>query len=63
MNELRRETLGHKEEHLPRLVTDLKRKIVEPIALAEGAAFRTLHKFQAFSACDHERGGRTRVLR
>ncbi len=37
------------------LITDLKRKSIEPIALAAGVAVRTLQEFLAFFAWDHRR--------
>ena len=48
-------TFGHWEKYLLGLMADLKRKSVEPIALAAGVAVRTLQEFLAFFVWDHER--------
>jgi SRSO17 transposase len=48
-------TFGHWEKYLLGLMADLKRKSIEPIALAAGVAVRTLQEFLAFFAWDHER--------
>ena len=48
-------TFGHWERYLLGLMADLKRKSIEPIALAAGVAVRTLQEFLAFFAWDHER--------
>ncbi len=48
-------TFGHWEEYLLGLMADLKRKSIEPIALAAGVAVRTLQEFLAFFAWDHQR--------
>jgi len=48
-------TFGHWEEYLLGLMADLKRKSIEPIALAAGVAVRTLQEFLAFFVWDHER--------
>jgi SRSO17 transposase len=51
----REATFGHWERYLTGLMTDLKRKSIEPIALASGVAVRTLQEFLAFFVWDHER--------
>ena len=51
----REATFAHWERYLTGLMTDLKRKSVEPIALASGVAVRTLQEFLAFFVWDHER--------
>jgi len=48
-------TFRHWERYLLGLMADLKRKSIEPIALAAGVAVRTLQEFLAFFAWDHER--------
>ncbi len=48
-------TFGHWEKYLLGLLADLKRKSIEPIALAAGVAVRTLQEFLSFLAWDHER--------
>ena len=48
-------TFGHWEKYLLGLMADLKRKSIEPIALAAGVAVRTLQEFLAFFVWDHER--------
>ncbi len=48
-------TFGHWQRYLLGLLADLKRKSIEPIALAAGVAVRTLQEFLAFFAWDHER--------
>ncbi|HSW45958.1 MAG TPA: IS701 family transposase [Phycisphaerae bacterium] len=48
-------TFGHWQRYLLGLMADLKRKSIEPIALAAGVAVRTLQEFLAFFAWDHER--------
>lgn len=45
----------HLQSYLLGLMADLKRKSIEPIALAAGVAVRTLQEFLAFFAWDHER--------
>jgi SRSO17 transposase len=51
-------TFGHWQKYLLGLMADLKRKSIEPIALAAGVAVRTLQEFLAFFAWDHERVNR-----
>jgi len=48
-------TFGHWERYLLGLMADLKRKSIEPIALAAGVAVRTLQEFLGFFVWDHER--------
>ncbi len=48
-------SFAHWERYIVGLITDLKRKSIEPIALAAGVAVRTLQEFLAFFAWDHER--------
>ena len=48
-------TFGHWERYIVGLITDLKRKSIEPIALAAGVAVRTLQEFLADFAWDHKR--------
>ncbi len=51
----REATFKHWECYLLGLMADLKRKSIEPIALAAGVAVRTLQEFLAFFVWDHER--------
>jgi len=51
----KQQTFAHWERYLLGLMMDLKRKSVEPIALAAGVAVRTLQEFLSFFAWDHER--------
>lgn len=51
----RKPTFGHWQCYLLGLMTDLKRKSIEPIALAAGRAVRTLQEFLAYFAWDHRR--------
>ena len=48
-------TFRHWEHYLLGLLADLKRKSIEPIALAAGVAVRTLQEFLAFLDWDHDR--------
>lgn len=48
-------TFAHLEHYVLGLMSDLKRKSIEPIALAAGVAVRTLQEFLAFLAWDDER--------
>ena len=48
-------SFGHWERYIVGLITDLKRKSIEPIALAAGVAVRTLQEFLAFFVWDHRR--------
>ncbi len=48
-------TFDHWQRYLVGLMTDLKRKSIEPIALAAGVPVRTLQEFLAFFAWDHQR--------
>ncbi len=51
-------TIGHWENYLLGLLADLKRKSIEPIALAAGTPVRTLQEFLAFFVWDHGRVNR-----
>lgn len=51
----RASTFAHWERYLLGLMADLKRKSIEPIALAAGVAVRTLQEFLSFFEWDHER--------
>ena len=51
----RHKTFGHWQCYLLGLMADLKRKSIEPIALAAGRAVRTLQEFLAFYVWDHRR--------
>ena len=51
----RQGTFAHWERYLLGLITDLKRKSIEPIALAAGVAVRTLQEFLAQFVWDHGR--------
>ncbi len=51
-------TFDHWEKYLLGLLADLKRKSIEPIALAAGVAVRTLQEFLSFLVWDHERVNR-----
>jgi SRSO17 transposase len=57
----RQTTFDHFRCYLLGLMADLKRKSIEPIALAAGVAVRTLQEFLAFFAWDHERMDRLLV--
>lgn len=48
-------SFGHWERYIVGLITDLKRKSIEPIALASGVAVRTLQEFLAFFVWEHRR--------
>ncbi len=48
-------TFAHWERYLLGLITDLKRKSIEPIALAAGVAVRTLQEFLSQFVWDHGR--------
>jgi SRSO17 transposase len=50
----RDKTFGYLQKYILGLMADLKRKSIEPIALACGVAVRTLQEFLAFFAWDHE---------
>ena len=51
----RKESLEHCQTYVLGLMMELKRKSIEPIALASGVAVRSLQEFLAFFAWDHER--------
>jgi SRSO17 transposase len=57
----REATFEHFECYLLGLMAELKRKSIEPIALAAGVAVRTLQEFLAFFAWDHARMDRLLV--
>jgi len=57
----REATFEHFRCYLLGLMAELKRKSIEPIALAAGVAVRTLQEFLAFFAWDHERMDRLLV--
>jgi SRSO17 transposase len=48
-------TFEHFQSYLLGLMADLKRKSIEPIALASGVAVRTMQEFLSFFAWDHGR--------
>ncbi len=50
----RDKTFGYLQKYILGLMADLKRKSIEPIALASGVAVRTLQEFLAFFAWDHD---------
>lgn len=49
------ESFEHWQQYITGLTMQLKRKSIEPIALATGVPVRTLQEFLAFFAWDHER--------
>ena len=51
----REKTFGYWMKYLLGLLSDLKRKSVEPIALAAGIPVRTLQEFLAFFSWDQQR--------
>ena len=57
----RDKTFGYLQKYMVGLMTDLKRKSIEPIALASGVAVRTLQEFLAFFVWDHEQADQTLV--
>ena len=57
----RDKTFGYLQKYMLGLMADLKRKSIEPIALASGVAVRTLQEFLAFFAWDHELADKTLV--
>jgi SRSO17 transposase len=57
----RDKTFGYLQKYVAGLMTDLKRKSIEPIALASGVAVRTLQEFLSFFAWDHEQADQTLV--
>src|ERR1700743_2002753 len=50
----RRDTFAHLDTYCRGLISDLPRKSVEPMALATGAAVRTLQEFLTHHAWDHD---------
>jgi len=57
----RDKTFGYLQKYMLGLMADLKRKSIEPIALACGVAVRTLQEFLAFFRWDHDRAEQTLV--
>ncbi len=57
----RDKTFGYLQTYMLGLMADLKRKSIEPIALASGVAVRTLQEFLAFFSWDHEGADKTLV--
>lgn len=57
----RDKTFGYLQKYMLGLMADLKRKSIEPIALASGVAVRTLQEFLAFFSWDHELADKTLV--
>ncbi len=57
----REKTFGHFEKYILGLMTDLKRKSIEPIALACGVAVRTLQEMLSHFKWDHEQVDQTLV--
>lgn len=53
----RDKTFGYLEKYILGLLSDVKRKSIEPIALAAGVAVRTLQEFLAFFRWDEDRAG------
>ena len=51
----RNASFAHCQRYILGLLTDLKRKSIEPIALAAGVAVRTLQEFLQFYVWDHQR--------
>jgi SRSO17 transposase len=56
-------TFAHWQRYLLGLLADLKRKSIEPIALAAGVAVRTLQEFLSAFEWDHERVNRLLLQR
>ena len=50
----RDKTFMYLQKYLLGLMTELKRKSIEPIALVSGVAVRTLQEFLAFYRWDHQ---------
>jgi len=57
----RDKTFEYLQKYMLGLMADLKRKSIEPIALASGVAVRTLQEFLAFFSWDHELADKTLV--
>ena len=57
----RDKTFSYMQKYMLGLMADLKRKSIEPIALACGVAVRTLQEFLSYFKWDHELLGETRV--
>ena len=54
-------TFSYWQKYILGLMSDLKRKSIEPIALACGVAVRTLQEFLSFFQWDHEQADRALV--
>jgi len=57
----RDKTFAYLQTYMLGLMADLKRKSIEPIALASGVAVRTLQEFLAFFRWDHQRVDKTLI--
>jgi len=57
----RDKTFSYLQKYILGLMADLKRKSIEPIALASGVAVRTLQEFLAFFSWDHDLADKTLV--
>jgi len=57
----RDKTFAYLQTYMLGLMGDLKRKSIEPIALASGVAVRTLQEFLAFFKWDHQRVEKTLI--
>jgi len=57
----RDKTFSYLQKYMLGLMADLKRKSIEPIALASGVAVRTLQEFLAFFRWDHQRIEKTLI--
>lgn len=57
----RDKTFGYLQKYILGLMADLKRKSIEPIALASGVGVRTLQEFLSSFRWDHERADRVLV--
>ncbi len=57
----RNKTFNYLQKYILGLMADLKRKSIEPIALASGVAVRTLQEFLAFFVWDHQQVDKTLV--
>jgi len=57
----RDKTFGYLQKYMLGLMANLKRKSIEPIALASGVAVRTLQEFLAFFSWNHELADKTLV--
>jgi len=57
----RDKTFDYLQKYMLGLMADLKRKSIEPIALASGVAVRTLQEFLAFFSWDHDKADKVLV--